>query len=321
MVDDDEEEGSSSGAEQVENEDDQDERESNNGADNEDDDNQDDDEEEEEIPANMGPDDPRRMKVKLEEQWWALTIKDTIEETPGLDNLSDFMYAQLAIICQDDAEEAVSRAWALQYFRQEYDILDSREDGRHTLQQMVELMPRFLLSFQFSPTDGAYSIVHDNNKVDTTVFNTEAKSKFWFAGSYYIAHAAFPDLESVRRGVISLAECEGMDLTKKQNFRLIQKLFDQFISIYPFKGSLLNYHTGVVYNIMAALLKKVLPAEVKDRFQTGLIFESRLDAVFLVPNAEAATQRILQNMEKNLATRFVNERTFSLEDDTAVAEG
>ena len=273
-----------------------------------------------ELPALMGPDDPRRMLLTLEEQWWAIDIKTAVEETPGLDELSDFMYAQLAIVCEDNVRDAVDRAQALQDFRQEYSILDSCEDGCHAIKKMAQLQPLFLLSSNFSPGDGAYAVAMDLTKVDTTAFSTEAQIRSYFAGCYYIGNANFPDLESMRKGLIVLVECEGFDWKKKPNFKLIQKLYSQLVSIYPLRAKLMHYHTGVIFNVMSAALKRLLPQELKDQFQIGLTFEARLDSVFLVPTAEAANQRLLHKLEMGLKRRSQNEESFSLSDDSCIAD-
>ena len=89
------------------------------------------------LPTLMGPEDPLRMKLTREEHAWAWDIKDCIEMLDDLDNLCDFWYAQLAIVCQDNVEDAVRRAYGLQYFREEFKIRDTFEQGRHCMHQLV----------------------------------------------------------------------------------------------------------------------------------------------------------------------------------------
>lgn len=310
-VDQQEEDESSDDSDEEEEEDDEEE----NAVD--DDDEEDDDEG---LPDIMGQDDPRRMKLTSEEYLWALDIMRAIKAIPEIDNLSDFFYAQLAIICENDVEDAVNRARALQYFRQEYDVQNTVEDGHRAIHNMVGLMPNFYLSFQFSPADGTYCVIHDDTKVETMTINTPEKITSMCAGSYYVMVLNGPDLESIRKGMLSMAECQGLDYTMRQDFKLILKIYNQLLSVYPFRGRIMHYHTGVVFNVMATMAKKTLPTHLRDQFQTGLIFEERLDKFFLVPTPEAATKRLLESFEKALRRRFANERTFSLSDPSVVID-
>lgn len=262
------------------------------------------------LPELMGPHDPRRMWITRQEQLDALDIKQAIIATPQLDNLSDFRYAQLAIVCKEDVADALHQARSLQAFRQEYKIEESYPDGCSSLSKILELLPKFLLSFTFSIPDGTWASVHDNIKIDTTVFTAVARRRYWFAGAFYTAHAFFPDLESMRKGLIALVECQGMDWTQKQDFRLIRDLFSQLWSMYPFTGILKHYHTGVIFNVMAAMLRKTLPGDMKHRLQTGLVHENRLDSVFLIPTAEVATQRILQTMQAISKSALTTKKNF-----------
>lgn len=270
--------------------------------------------EEEPLPAIMGPDDPKRMALTREEKQWALDIKDLVEMMPDLDNLSDFMYAQLALICEDNAEDAVRRAYGLQAFREEYNILDTYEDGCRYIRAMIDLFPEEFLSFSFSHQDGTYVLVHDASKLKTTNLTTPKKVEAFFAAAYYFHQAMIPDMESARKGTIVLVECSQYTFTQKQNFNIQKQLFSQLLSIYPFKGSLQCYHTGLVFNLLASMFRSVLPTKLKDKIKTGLILDQSLDAYYLVPSVEAAAQRVIQRMEETLKKRHENLNTFVLTD-------
>ena len=73
-------------------------------------------EEEELIPAVMGPDDHRRMKLTSEELGWAQEIRDAIAAIPDLETVGDFFCVQLALITQNNIVDAVNRASGLQAF-------------------------------------------------------------------------------------------------------------------------------------------------------------------------------------------------------------
>lgn len=271
-----------------------------------------DDGDEEPLPAIMGQNDPRRMELTKEELDWADAIKDCIEAMPDLDNLSDFMYAQLAIICEDDVTDAIERAFGLQIFREEYKIYDTREDGQRQMRNLLKLFPEQFLSFSFSQNDGTYVIIHDATKMNTTCLTTAEKINDWFAACYYIHTSMSPDLESVRKGCISCVECEGFDWTMKQDFKLMHKMFFELLTCYPFRGQIKHFHTGMIINLIVATFRKILPPHLKDKLLVGLSFDCRLDQAFLVPTAAAANKRMLTKIDEALKRRYDNESTFSL---------
>ena len=71
---------------------------------------------------------------------------------PDLDNLSDLMYVQLAIVCKDNIEEALDRCYGLQAFREEYKMLDTYEAGRYYLKELIKIFPTMFLNFAFAET-------------------------------------------------------------------------------------------------------------------------------------------------------------------------
>lgn len=268
---------------------------------------------EESLPDIMGPEDPRRMRLTDEEWDWAQNIKARVEMTPELDPLTDFMYATFGIICKDKYDDALSRAEDLQKFRQEYDIQDTFEDGYRSLKGLFELFPEQWLSFTFSYEDGTYVAVQDLSKFDARVLTSPAKVRTCLAASYYLIHVVGPDLESVRKGSISLIECAGLNwMMRKQDFKFNQKMHQELFGVYPFRGVARHYNTGVMFNTIAAIVRKFLPVELRNSFQTGFVFEDRLDSVYLIPNAEVATQRMLNRMAETLKKRMDNEKSFSL---------
>ena len=265
------------------------------------------------LPAIMGSDDPRRMKLTREELMWALDIKDVIEMMPDLDNLADFWYAQYAIICKDNVADAVQRATALQAFREEYKVRETLEDGRRRTGSLIlELMPRQWLSFSFSSSDGTYVLVHGLTKCDTTNLTTAKKADDWFASIYYMQTACLPDLESVRKGYICCVECEGWSFRKKQDGKLVQRMFSEFMAHYPFRGQCKHYHTGMIINVIVSACRRILPPEIRETLHVGLKFDGRLDEAFLVPNLDAANQRMLHRLGGALEKRYENEKAFSL---------
>lgn len=267
------------------------------------------------LPAIMGPDDPLRMKLTRQEHAWAWDIKDCIEMLPDLDNLCDFWYAQLAIVCQDNVEDAVRRAYGLQHFREEFKIRDSAEHGRHCFKQTVyELSPKQLLSFSFSYSDGSYVLIHDITKLDTTRVSTPQKWDDYLGFCYYLHAIWGPDFASIRKGCICCIEWDGWDWKKKQDGKLILRYFSRLLTIYPFRGKCKNYHTGMFANLMLSAFRNISPF-LRDIFVTGLQFDGRLDDFFMVPSLEVSNQRLLNRMEATLKLRYQNERTFTLSEE------
>jgi hypothetical protein len=257
--------------------------------------------------------DPQRLMLIHEEAWWALDIKIAIEGAPELENLSDFMYAQLALICQDDVEDAVSRARALQWYRREHGIVESYEEGRCALNELLDLQPEWLLYFGFDHCIGKYSLIHDIAKCNMTALNSEEKVHKWYKGMYYLLHALGPDPASIRRGSIIIAECDGLDWTKEREFSLLQAFFVQLGAQYPFSSRMSNYHTCPIFHSMVAALKSSFPTVSSRHFLvTGLTCRNRLDTICMVPSAQAATERLMAAMTETLRMRFDNEANFSL---------
>jgi hypothetical protein len=268
------------------------------------------------LPAHMAAADPRRMLLINEEAWWALDIKIAIEQDLELVNLSDFLYAQLAIICKNDVEDALRRARIMQRIRNEYEILERLDQGCLALKEMIEIQRGLLLSFQFDADSSAYTLVHDLPKCNTTVLTSADCVEKWMVGLYYIFHTLCPDLESIRRGFKCVAKCEGMDHTKLQGLNQLKDTFTELLSIYPFSGKLLHYHSDSASLAMATTMwKKTLPLDFWKRFIVECTNDTWINSLFSDgPAVEVvdADQRLLQAMTATLRLRFENVRTFTL---------
>lgn len=141
-----------------------------------------------------------------QEHEWALEFKAAVEQIPELDNLSDFMYAQFAIIAKGNLDDAIQKACGLQEFRHEYEILDNLQDGQRHIQKMIELFPEQMLAFSFSHDDGAYLLIHDVTKFDTTVLKSPSQVNSWMAATYYLHATMNPVFAAIRRGCIVVVE-------------------------------------------------------------------------------------------------------------------
>ena len=88
----------------------------------------------------------------------------------------------------------------------------------------------------------------------------------------------------------------------------MQNLFSQLLSVYPFRGECRTFHTGMGFNLMAAMLRKFLPESLKNMLLTGLTFPGRLDTFYLIPDVDTANQRIMAKLEETLRRRYENEK-------------
>jgi hypothetical protein len=146
------------------------------------------------------PQDPVRMQLLDHERQWVLAVKAALQSDPELDQLSDFMYAQIAIVESGDIEKAIERAHKLQHYRQEYDIRENYAEGKRAIEAFTRKFPSFLLHFQYMQILGVLSIMLDFCNFDTAVFSSVEGEKVFFAAVYYMNHAFNIDFEAVRTG-------------------------------------------------------------------------------------------------------------------------
>ena len=259
-------------------------------------------------------DDPHRMRLTEEEWHRALDIRAAIEATPDLDNISDFMCAQYSICCGTDNTMAhiLERITTLQAFREEYGVLDTYEDGCLYLKEIHALAPGKDLDFSFSECEGTYVFCHDTTKLDSTQFTTLKKLRAFMAYTYYMSASWNPDMDSIRKGIICISDCEAWDWRKKQDFKVFQKFFKEFLAVYPFNGECRCYNTGLIANIMISLLRRVLPDEIRDTLKTGYKTDQALHTYYFIPNRESANHRMFTKMAATLKKRFENEKSFNL---------
>ncbi|CAB9528883.1 expressed unknown protein [Seminavis robusta] len=252
-----------------------------------------------------------RMKITFQEYVNALAIKAQVESTPDLDNLSDWWYVQLAIVCKDDIENALHRCYGLQSFREEYKVLDSYEDGVRNLAKLFEMFPRQFLMFDFSDKDGIYVFVHDLVKFDPKIFTSHQMAEDWTRGWMYIHYLMHPDIESIRKGIIVLIECEGLTL-QRDAMKHSNRFFEEFLGVFPFFGEARQFHTGFFATIFFSFLKKIVPKEVSSQINVGYKFDGHMGDAFLVPTVEEANERMLTKLKAALKQRYEFEKSFSL---------
>lgn len=271
----------------------------------------------------LAQNDPRRMQLTEEERGWALDIKDAIEMFPELDNLSDFVYATLAVAVKDNVEDAVRRAHQLQAFREEYGLKDTLQESQHIIAKAVQQHPSLCYDVSFHPKQGKYILVQDIAAFSPTEEPTTQQVEDFAIFGYYLLHALFPDLESTRRGYTVFVECEGFSVANnKHMFKLMDKFYSEVMAVYPSSEGTEARHLNAptFFNVMTAGLRKLLPEELQDKFFRGpslpglesSLAGRRLDTLYLTPTPELATQRAIAKLKANLERRYKNIASFSL---------
>lgn len=251
-----------------------------------------------------------RMELTEDERNLAINLREAMKEVPELDTVTDFMCAQLALICNDDTDGAIERALHLQHFRQEYAILDTPEHGRKCFRAYLTLFPRFHLSF--TRYDDSYVMVFDNTEFNGSLVKTEEHVRTWLGGSYYTCNCFCPDFESIRNGAMIVLECQGYAWKKSFDLKDIKRLWVELASVYPMTFNKMKYFNPTsAMNIVVSMLRPFLPAHLRSRLEFVQL-EQRLDTLYLQPTVQEANQRLLGRIEETLRMRYQNEQSFRL---------
>lgn len=261
-----------------------------------------------------GPIDASRMTLTREEREWARQVKQAIIDHPELDYVSDFLSVQFALVEWESRslENVLDRAMRLQIYKQEYDVLDTFQQGKVTLEYFIRRNPGYLLHFFLGER---YTVVWDLTKFDITCLNDPREMKKIFLGAIYLNHSFSPDFEAIRKGLLWILECEGFmwKAPKMVNSRSMQLGFADVAGNYPYLlDGVVFQNAGVVVNTLVAAVRRYIPSVVHSKFQMGSQNETRMDTICLVPSLEAATDRIVREMTESLRRRFEAEKMFRL---------
>lgn len=288
------------------------------------------------------------MRVSEAELEWAKTIKKNVLEAAvaindqdleaeiyervDLDSLeyqeslvgaasfmTDFDFLEFSFaIPRGDLTLALKNISAMQRFRDEYQILESVEEAEEIVTQFVNfVMPGLILSVGWDDDTSHYHIVLDlakgrGDQVDPST-GSEDNVRSQMGAFFYIFQAVQPDAAAMRRGVIFVAECEGMQL-HNVFFPGLRQFYKDLRSVYPLKHDEVTWlRPPAVASMLAQFLRPVMNAEMSDKLTVGSAMDEmgeRLDRLCFVPTFEAANQRLVSNITKLLLRRYAIAKDF-----------
>jgi CRAL/TRIO domain len=231
--------------------------------------------------------------------------------------LTAFDFAQQSIVAsgEETAEDIADRLYKLQCFRDEYRIQDTAEEGVSLINQLMEIMPGYLLSVDFAPRYGSYIFVWDFAAFYPAKVKEEKDLRILLGALYYICHCLSTDLKAVRSGVVFITECQGMS-SENWDMRLEEQMQAELFCHYPIKHKeCLWLNTPTIANIAYALMKPLVRRDFLASWRMGCKldgYEGRIDSLFKMPSPAIAQEQLLKRVEGFLTERARNVRNFEL---------
>ncbi|CAB9521444.1 expressed unknown protein [Seminavis robusta] len=267
---------------------------------------------------------------------WALEIKRAVREEidRGKDSsknnqeaddcrfrreLSDFEYSQYALSTKGNLENALDRIEKMMYFQEEYNIIDTVEEGMALLEAFSKLMPWFLVSVEFAPEFGHFVSVLDYAKLNPKAVDFPADWRAWLGGFYYLLQLQHSNLSACRQGMVNICECEGMGY-KNINVDFFYRTWSHLGEFYPHMYKEVSWlHTPLESNLLYASFKNIM-GEFASIIQVGCHFsgyDGRIDEMFKVPSEADAKLRLDVQVESYLRVRYYHQSSFVLPEPTA----
>lgn len=274
-----------------------------------------------------------RMELMPQEKEWAMEIKAAVAKDPELEPLTDFMYAQIAIVTLENnppepIASVVDRVARYQAGLQAHDIRDTYESACSALEEtFCNLIPGHFIGFDYYQAEGSYVLATDMTKFCRTVEACPRKQDTHRAAATFLLHAQQPDFEAMRRGVMTLVECAGYDWKDPDMYNLTVVRNNAVPTFYPSRMRRVKfYNCGLFVNLVVSAAKRLLPKYVLQKLEVGCKCDSsrlqgphnvpveRLDQIYVVPNIEATNKRNLDKIKACLRMRYANEGYFTFED-------
>ena len=261
-----------------------------------------------------------------EEHGWTKALRDAqfYADAEFAKTISDFQYAQHAIIAKDQVEKGLKRIRRLQEFKKAHGIADNGsitiEKAKEIIKKMDEKAPGFIMSFGREEKDGE---VHGRH-VFSMRYDTFLPANFdesdinnFFVGFYLWLEACQPDLESVRKGMAIVCECEGLGW-KNFSLDLEKRAAKLYQDAYPIRIKEMSVlHPNRLMKVFYALCKPFLSKRVKEVFNMNVNSEDIKGRYSpeLLPATLGGTQDQLDMFDKmieSLQHRLENEASFKL---------
>ena len=279
----------------------------------------------------------QRMQLTQAQRNLAQSIKTAIELDPDIDNLSDFWYAQLALVNGENVEAALSQAGSMQYLRQEYKIRDTLADAKTTVLHYLKMYENRILSFYYMPRTDSYFLVVDLAATDKNALTTNDGWMVNLAAQYYLRQALNPDFVSLANGCNVVYECQGFSWAKCGGVNDFVRLAREVIGPYPARTQNMVFYNagkqafwcgrrlwghshkphlfaneGVNLTVTYSMAKPFLPKDMQENAKFCCRFPQRLDQVMLTPNPSLAMVRNYIKIIEALQLRYEHEACFKL---------
>lgn len=268
------------------------------------------------------------LLITEEEHAFALQIRRAVEEDEELRPLTDFEYAQYAIVTKGNLQEALSRIHGMQAFRDEYGINNSVQQCHEAYVEHFRQFPGYVLHFDIDESTQEPIVVLDLGrfKPNKTMEHTDPSKHPDFnwrvevTRSYYQTFFLAPSLAAIRQGVFSIIDCQDIGW---DNFTIeySQRYHSELWGHQPLKfKNLLCYNTGSVANICWSMIKHLMNANMRETLQLGCQLvemdgaqnPQRLSELYLQPNMQHAHEKMMHKMAELVELRNQNEQKFRL---------
>jgi len=189
------------------------------------------------------------------------TTSTDLEPLTPLSPLTDMEYAQHALVAQGNVFRAMQRIHGMQHFKKLYQIDDTVQQGCQAVQAFLEQQPAFILDVDWNSYNQEPSLVMDMRAFQPArAFEYTRSNKSWnvlVRGHYYLNKACQPTLASIRKGLLVLLDCDGMEWDTNVNTELDLQLYAELGEHYPRKFKKIKaYNTATAANMWFGLLKR-----------------------------------------------------------------
>ncbi|CAB9496300.1 expressed unknown protein [Seminavis robusta] len=290
--------------------------------------------------SSMETDDPEGMTVSPQEHAWALEIK-TAAETPnsGFRPISDFEYAQYALVTRGRLNEALARIRKIQSFQAQYQVDNTPSQGVSIVEQFRHLQPTALLNLDKHPDTGDSIICFDRSTYFPAItkapspdhtdpeHNWKIDILFW----YYALRTVQPDFHTIRHGVVFLFEAMGLG-KDNVDVSLAKRLHREMWAYYPFEIQRTRiYNANQSVPLLVSALQSLLRPEELQCIETGCTVHGddddgfhqstdratnspplTLGDIYLQPTVDQSGRYLLARIMELLTLRSQNEESFRL---------